>query len=67
MSLASRMIIGMSAFAVALIASSWLLKGNPIGDWADAGIYLATGCFFASQVIRAFPQIVGCRAAAKTP
>ncbi len=43
-----RMIIGMSVFAAALITSSWMFKGSPIGDWVDAGLYLATGCFFAS-------------------
>jgi hypothetical protein len=57
MRVALRMIAGMSLCAAALIASSWLLKGNPAGEWVDAGLYLVTGCFFASQVILAFPQL----------
>jgi hypothetical protein len=33
MRVALRMIAGMSLCAAALIASSWLLKGNPAGEW----------------------------------
>jgi hypothetical protein len=57
MRIALRMIVGMSLCAAALIASSWFLKGNPAGEWVDAGLYLVTGCFFASQVILAFPEV----------
>jgi len=49
---AVRMILGMSVFAAALITSSWALRGNPIGEWVDAGLYLGTGCFFASGLFR---------------
>jgi hypothetical protein len=57
MRVAVRMVLGMSVFAAALIGSSWALKGSPAGPWVDAGLYLATGCFFASQVILAFPEV----------
>jgi hypothetical protein len=48
----------MSVCAAALIGSSWALKGSPAGPWVDAGLSLATGCFFASQVILAFPEVL---------
>jgi hypothetical protein len=50
------MVAGMSVCA-ALIGSSWALKGSAAGPWVDAGLYLATGCFFTSQVILAFPRV----------
>ena len=56
-----RMIIGMSVFAAALITSSWMLKGSPIGDWVDAGLYLATGCFFASGLQQSCSTLALCR------
>ena len=59
MRIAIRLVIGMALFAAALIGSSWGLKGNPAGEWVDAAIYLAMGCFFTSQVILAFPQLCG--------
>ncbi len=58
MRVAVQMIVGMSVCAVALMMSSWALKDNSAGPWVDAGLYLATGCFFATQIILAFPQIV---------
>ena len=54
MRVATRMIVGATLLAVALIASSWLLKGNPAGDWVDAALYIALGSFFASQIVLAF-------------
>lgn len=59
MRLGLRMIAGMALFAMALIASSWLLKGNPAGDWVDAAIYIVMGAFFASQVVLTLPNIRG--------
>jgi hypothetical protein len=56
MRLAVRLVVGMTLLAVALIGSSWGLKGNSLGDWVDAAIYLAMGYFFASQVILAFER-----------
>jgi hypothetical protein len=49
----------MTLLAGALIGSSWGLKGNPLGDWVDAAMYLAMGCFFASEVILAIPRRSG--------
>ena len=51
MRVAVRMVVRMSVCAAALIGSSWALNGSPAGPWVDAGLYLATGCFFASQLI----------------
>jgi hypothetical protein len=59
MRIAIRLVLGMTLLAAALIGSSWGLKGNPVGDWVDAAIYVAMGCFFTSQVILAFPQRFG--------
>jgi hypothetical protein len=59
MRVAVRLVVGMTLLAVALIGSSWGLKGNPLGDWVDAAIYLAMGCFFVSQVILVFPRRSG--------
>jgi len=56
MRVAIRLIVGMTLFAIALVGSSWGLKGNPIGDWVDVTIYVAMACFFASQIILAFPR-----------
>jgi hypothetical protein len=33
-------IFGALLFAILLIASSYFLKGNSIGNWVDAGIYM---------------------------
>jgi hypothetical protein len=33
-------------FAILIISSSYVLKGNPIGDWVDAGIYMIGAYFF---------------------
>jgi hypothetical protein len=34
-------------FAILLIASSYFLKGNPVGDWMDSLIYIAGAyCLF---------------------
>lgn len=57
MQIVVRMLVGSTTFALALIGSSWLLKGNPAGDWVDAVLYIALGCFFVSQTASAFPQI----------
>jgi hypothetical protein len=52
-----RFLIGSTLFALALIASSWLLRGNPIGDWVDAGIYLAYIVFFTAHLTINHPHI----------
>jgi hypothetical protein len=57
--LAIRLVVGMTLFAAALIGSSWGLKGNPAGDWVDAALYVALGCFFGGQVVLAWPQLSG--------
>jgi hypothetical protein len=57
MRVAVGMVVGMSVCAAALIGSSWALNGSPAGPWVDAGLYLATGCFFASQFILAFQAV----------
>ena len=58
---AVRLLVGMTVFAAALITSSWALRGNPIGEWVDAGLYLATGCFFASGLHQGYSSLVLCR------
>ena len=56
MRFAIRMILGATLLAAALVASSWFLRGNPIGDWVDAALYVALGGFFASQVVHAWSK-----------
>jgi hypothetical protein len=56
---ALRLVGGMSLLAVALIGSSWALKGDPAGEWVDAALYLAMGGFFISQVTFSLPQRSG--------
>ena len=51
MKTALRMMLGAIFFAVALLTSSWLLKGNPAGDWVEAFLYIGFACFLLSQVI----------------
>jgi hypothetical protein len=51
------LVVGMTPFAAALIGSSWGLKASPAGEWVDAALYLAMGCFFGSQVVLALPQL----------
>ena len=38
MRVAIRMIVGAVLFAVAMLLSSWLLKGERAGDWVDAAL-----------------------------
>jgi hypothetical protein len=56
---ATRLVVGMSVLALALIGSSWALKGHPAGEWVDAALYLAMGGFFVSQVTLALPRKSG--------
>jgi uncharacterized membrane protein len=44
-----QMIVGATLFALALIASSWLLKDKPAGDWVDAALYIGLVCFLSVQ------------------
>jgi hypothetical protein len=44
------MIVVALLFAIALIASSFVLRQSATGDWVDAGVYLALGCWFAFEV-----------------
>lgn len=59
MRVAKWMLFGMTLCAMALIGSSWLFKGNLVGELVDAVLYLylATVSFFASQVLLALSQI----------
>lgn len=57
MKIAVRMVVGATLFAVALLSSSWLLKGHPAGDWVDTALYLGLGCFLAAQTVIALPQV----------
>ncbi|MCC6678176.1 MAG: hypothetical protein IT436_13630 [Phycisphaerales bacterium] len=50
MSQPARMIFVAVLFASALIASSFLLRKSGAGEWVDAGLYLAAGCWLALQV-----------------
>jgi hypothetical protein len=59
---ATRLVVGMSVLALALLGSSWALKGHPAGEWVDAALYLAMGSFFASQVSFALLRKSGVRA-----
>jgi hypothetical protein len=52
-----RMLVGAVLSAIALIASSWLLEGHPAGEWVDASLYIALGCFLASQTVLSLPQV----------
>jgi hypothetical protein len=52
----TRVIVGTTLICAALIGSSWGLKGHPAGDWVDAAIYIAMGCFFWSLVAPAVTQ-----------
>lgn len=51
MRFAVRMIIGATLLAAAMVASSWFMRGDPVGDWGDAALYIALGGFFASQIV----------------
>jgi hypothetical protein len=41
------------AWAVAMIASAILLKGNPIKDWIQSGLFIAAMTFWVWQSQRA--------------
>jgi hypothetical protein len=43
-------------FAILLILSSYFLKGNSIGDWVDAGIYMA-GIYFVFRYFKTSPKV----------
>ena len=55
MHVAIRMIVGAVFFAVALLLSSWLLKGQRAGDWVDAALYIGLAGVLLSQVYFALP------------
>jgi hypothetical protein len=43
------MIVGALLFAAALTVSSWAFKGDPQGEWVDAGLYVAmASCFICA-------------------
>jgi hypothetical protein len=52
----TRMILAAILFAIALIASSYFLRGQSIGDWVDAAIYIALGGWFTFEVTQGLNQ-----------
>jgi uncharacterized membrane protein len=46
---AVRIIVGAVLFGLALLASSYFLKGNAAGDWVDAALYVGLAAFLLSQ------------------
>jgi hypothetical protein len=57
MKVALRMVVCATFFAVALIASSWFLKGNAAGEWVDAALYIGLACFLLSQTFFALRPV----------
>lgn len=57
MKIAVQMVVGATLFAIALIASSWLLKGHAAGDWVDMALYIGFGCFLTAMTVLALPQV----------
>ena len=51
-----RMIVGAVLFAVALLASSWFLKGNPAGNWVDVALYIGFAAFMLSYIVFSIQQ-----------
>ena len=56
MKISFKPILGALLFAILLITSSYFLKGNPIGDWVDAGIYMMGG-YFAFRYFTTSPKV----------
>ena len=46
-----------TVWAVMLILSSWLLRGNSAGDWVDAVLYLVAGVWLASTSTMRRPRL----------
>jgi hypothetical protein len=42
------MIAGAAMFAVAMLASSWLIADETIGDWAQAVLGVAAVCYLSA-------------------
>ena len=49
-------IVAALLFAILLISSSYFLKENPVGDWIDAGVYMA-GVYFALRYFTKSPKV----------
>lgn len=56
MKISFKPMLGALLFAILLIVSSYFLKGNPIGDWVDAGIYMI-GVYSAFRYFTTSPKV----------